>query len=108
MSAFTNLRPKALRVLGKPYVVTYEDLSGQGNLGLCHNPEHEIDIHEGQPPIEEADTLLHEVMHAIFYQMGIGLSYKQEEHVVRRLATGLTAVFQDNPSFLKYLAKAGT
>lgn len=98
-----DYRPDSLRIMGREYKVSYED--DLSVLGLCGAEECSISIQEGQHTIEEADTILHEALHAIHYQFYFGLSSKVEERVVRGTATGLIQVFLDNPDFLKYLTK---
>ncbi|AUO78191.1 hypothetical protein RSEGYP2_32 [Ralstonia phage RsoP1EGY] len=99
------LRPHSLRIMGRKFRVSYKD-DLDGDLGYCEPTKCKIEIENGQHPVEEADTVLHEVLHAVFYLMDIGLSAEEEEHVVRKVVTGLTQVFQDNPRLLTYLANA--
>lgn len=96
-----DARPSALKILGREYKVSYRPdfhLSGE-----CNRENNSITVLDGQPGIEEADTIVHEVLHAVWWLMDIGLS-NQEEHVVRKLATGLTLVLKDNPQLLAYLS----
>ena len=53
--------------------------------------------------VSHANTILHEVMHAIIYQWNIELGEKEEEHLVNALSNGLTTVFVDNPKLMDYL-----
>jgi hypothetical protein len=95
-------RPEALSILGRTFKVSYEN--NLDSLGLCEcEGKSAIAIREGQAPIEEADTIVHEMLHAIWYVMDIGL-HKSEEHVVRKLATGLTLALKNNPQLLAYLS----
>jgi hypothetical protein len=55
--------------------------------------------------ISHANTLIHEVLHAIIYQWGIDLDDKEEEKICNTIANGLTTVFVDNPLLLSYLQK---
>lgn len=55
--------------------------------------------------ISHANTLIHEILHAIVYQWGIELDDKDEERICNTIANGLTTVFIDNPSLLSYLQK---
>ena len=57
---------------------------------------------EEEKGISHANTLLHEILHAIVYQWNIELGDK-EEPVVNGLTNGLTTVFVDNPNLLDYL-----
>jgi hypothetical protein len=53
--------------------------------------------------VSHANTVLHEVLHAIIYQWNMDLEEKVEEQVVNGLANGLTTVFVDNPELMDYL-----
>tara|TARA_R100000093_G_scaffold8765_1_gene6074 strand:- start:2167 stop:2553 length:387 start_codon:yes stop_codon:yes gene_type:complete len=53
--------------------------------------------------VSHANTILHEVLHAIIYQWNIDLEEKEEEKLVNGLANGLTTVFVDNPELMDYL-----
>ena len=53
--------------------------------------------------VSHANTLIHEIMHAIIYQWNMELEEKVEELVVNGLANGLTTVLVDNPKLLDYL-----
>ena len=55
--------------------------------------------------ISHANTLIHEILHAIIYQWGIELDDKEEEKICNTIANGLTTVIVDNPSLLSYLQK---
>ena len=105
MKTVRSLRPKQVRILGREYTITWdEDL---GVFGMCDTESGEITVRPGVHPVEEADTVIHEILHAIAFLMNIGLSDKVEENVVRKMATGLTQVFMDNPHLLTYIANAG-
>lgn len=105
MNSFTDLRPKKVRILGREYKIKFtEEIT---ELGLCSPWKCKIQVQEDQHPVEEADTVLHEIMHALCALMNLNLTDEVEEHVVRKLATGLTQVFVDNPHLLVYLANAG-
>ena len=93
-------RPTLVRFLGRNYNITYSDIdSGMTNLGLTHLNEGLVNIRNSQPPVEERDTVLHEFIHVVSHVMEIDLDERQ----VTVLAHGLTAIFQDNPSFGEYI-----
>jgi len=95
-------RPVCVRVFGKSFFVNFipqNSLSNTETFGHCDMTNQKINIHEGLTPIEEADTLLHEVIHAIDFTIGTGLT----EHQVHHLASGLIGVLQDNEDLCKYL-----
>ena len=52
-----------------------------------------------------ANTVLHEVLHAISYQYAISDTLKEhkEEKIVNTFANGLMTVFVDNPGLLDYI-----
>lgn len=97
-------RPTHVRVMGRDFIISYEDVTllGTDALGRCDPGYCRIAIQNGQHPAEEADTVLHEILHAIWYCMSISEGGADEEAVVRRMASGLTGVFMDNPHLLKY------
>lgn len=94
--------PKEVRVLGRQYRIALTELD-EGIAGLCHNGPALIEAHKGLAPIDLADTLVHEVFHAILWRQGREENAATEERFVRALATGLIAVLQDNPDFAKWL-----
>ena len=53
--------------------------------------------------VSHANTLIHELLHAIIYQWNMDLDEKIEESVVNGLANGLTTIFVDNPKLIDYL-----
>ena len=53
--------------------------------------------------VSHANTLIHEMLHAIIYQWNMDLDEKVEELVVNGLANGLTTIFVDNPKLMDYL-----
>lgn len=60
-----------------------------------------INIHSNK--VNNANTLLHEVLHAVVYTQGMDLSDDMEETVVNALSNGLTQVIRDNPQFIHYI-----
>lgn len=101
---YADLRPTHVRVLGRNIAINY-DHADTTSMGQFDDADMAISIEDGLHPVEEADTVLHEIMHAIWWLMAIGKP-KTEEQVVRPLATGLTQVFQDNPALVQYLTEA--
>ena len=53
--------------------------------------------------VSHANTILHEILHAIIYQWNLDLGEKAEEHLVNGLTNGLTTVLVDNPQLIDYL-----
>lgn len=73
--------------------------------GQCSASEQTIRIDLGIVSAQKvANTTLHEIGHAIYYQQGIEDEDK-EERIVRGFANGWTQVFRDNPDLLTWLAR---
>jgi len=104
MAARKEARPQSVRILGKTHSINYKPSDEmQNSYGLCFNGRQRIDIQGDLPSGEEADTVLHEILHAILFQMAVLLPTEIEEQFVRPAASGLHAVLQDNPQFAKWL-----
>lgn len=89
--------PGSVRILGKEYEVkVFEDFE---NCGECDDIKQTLKIQAGMPLTLEQDTLLHEVIHALDFNMKTHMKERQ----VSALASGLIAVFRDNPHFVSYL-----
>jgi len=75
-------------------------------LGLCRTNEVEILIDDRWKPQVQANTLLHEILHAISSQMGkLGLDDETEEKVVQVMANGICSVMRDNPKLFSLIQK---
>jgi len=102
--------PKKIRIMALDYeiVLMDEEEKRQGKyLGLCKNNEAKISIDERYNSQVQANTLLHETLHAIAHQMGkFDLSGKQEEKIVEGMATGICVVMRDNPKLFPLIQKA--
>ena len=53
--------------------------------------------------VSHANTLIHEILHAIVYQWNMELDEKTEDHIVNGITNGLTTVLVDNPKLIDYL-----
>jgi hypothetical protein len=75
------------------------------DLGQTVIDQTTIRMSTAQSLAAERDTLLHEVLHSVWYVMRVECcTAEQEEEVVVRLATGLLAVLRDNPQLVTFLA----
>lgn len=54
-------------------------------------------------PQQEAETLLHEMLHAIWYTMGISVEKDLEEKIVGPMSVGMAMVIRDNPDLMDWL-----
>lgn len=90
--------PPSIKIIGKVYTVEpVPELDEE--CGLCYDVKQLIKISEELPQELSQDTLLHEVMHAVDYQMHINMKERQ----ISAMASGLIAVFKENPEFVKYI-----
>lgn len=79
--------------------------NGDEKAGFMLEGEQQILIDPTLGPDIKADTLLHEVMHWIFYLSGGRefFSHKKEEQVISLLASGLHDTLKRNPELVAYL-----
>ncbi len=91
---------RTVSILGKPWTIRYvnEDELG-GELGDCLEPRLAIRVSTAQAEEQQQDTTLHELIHAISFELDLKLS----ERSTRLLATGLRAMLIDNPALVAYL-----
>lgn len=102
----TTERPTSIKIMGRDYEIIYVSPTPLGGnyLGLCDNNRQVIYIEDYQTPVEEADTVLHEVLHAIRYMAKVEIDPAEEEKMVSASATGLISVFHDNPGFAAWVS----
>jgi hypothetical protein len=93
--------PEVIRVLGRDIPITFVDELPRA-FGEYDYLTQIVRIRTGQQPAFEADTLLHELIHAIDDVMFLGMKERQ----VHCVASGMIAVLKDNPEFLDYLRHA--
>lgn len=90
--------PAEVKIIGKTYKIEpVPEMDDE--CGACYDSKQLIKISEDLPQELSQDTLLHEVMHAIDFQMHTNMKERQ----ISAMAAGLTAVFKENPTFVKYL-----
>ena len=75
-----------IQILGKPYEVRFEDDTSMGGMmGTSKASAQVIRINTNQADENTMDTILHEILHVIDRELGIGL----EERDIQCLAVGL-------------------
>lgn len=102
--------PKKIRIGYRDYTIVpikSQHMEMNEAFGLCNNVEAKIFVCTDMAPEVVADTFLHEIMHAIWYYMGLD-DKDDEENVVNRLSSGLICAMVDNPELLKYFTKTLT
>lgn len=89
---------KTIKVGGINYAVEMKDLSTRRDeengkeLGWCVFDEDKIEINEKLTQSRIEQVLIHELVHAIFYEAGL----EQEEDTVNRIGIVLHQVLKDN------------
>lgn len=97
--------PPKVRVAGKDYrveVLPRSDMD-DGALGTFDRVACVIALAAEQAPAEKAESLLHELLHAVASNHKLGLGDEAEETVVNAFSRGLFAILRDNPKLVKYL-----
>lgn len=91
--------PKKVRIVGKTYkIVAKKKLRLYGH---CSNHRMKIKVETRNAREQVQDTLLHEILHALSFN----LKLKLKERQVHPLAAGLLQVLWDNPKVARYLRK---
>jgi len=87
-----------VHILGVPFRVLTESPSdwSENGMGRCCVKTQTIRINKNMPPENRNKVLLHEIIHAIADENGIGLTETQTSV----LATGLFAFLRDNPKIV--------
>ena len=87
---------KTIKILGKTYEICYspidEELSADTKLGKCDWTTGKIYAQTELKDDVLFDVVLHEIIHALNFDMEIGLEEKQ----INTIASGLQAVIMDN------------
>lgn len=104
-------RPASVKVGAHTYKFHYIQLGT--HVGECLTTKKVIKIDKFLDGSYLVETILHETMHAIWYEWGIKNSEQSdsafaagvttEEHAINGLANGLMAVFRDNPKFRAFI-----
>lgn len=95
--------PSFFRILGKNYTVILCPKSAMPTeFGLCDSENQRIHLMMETSNATMLDTILHECLHGIDFNMHLELSERQ----VHALATGLVALFLDNPKLVSLLKEA--
>lgn len=85
-------------VLGKPYRVDYveaEDIGG--DVGQCRPAHQWIKLDRALPSEQRAETLLHEVIEGINWELGLSMTEAQ----IRGLSAALFGTLRGNPELAK-------
>lgn len=79
------------------------DVSREGNVyGSTHPTSQKFFLEPNLSPQKKQQTILHEVMHAVWWQSGVDRMFegpekhKKEEEIIHALSMGLYQVLRDN------------
>jgi hypothetical protein len=88
-------------------IVDWESRNAEAErkYGTMSSTELVIKVRTDLGPRHTANTLLHELKHAIFFFFNLDTD-DGEEHVVTCLANGMSMVMVDNPDLMAYFAEA--
>lgn len=89
--------PKELRILGLTYRIEEVECVNKisAEKGEINFLTHEIKIDKSMPQDLKEQTLLHEVIHAVFDSLGM-YELNDDERTVQSLATALYSTFKEN------------
>lgn len=100
---------KKIKVGAVDYQVKILPPDKDAQYGACVYSHQIIYLSPNQLNQSASDTILHEVLHAIWHESGIEHNdIIVEETVVRTLATWLRIVFTDNPELVKFIVNSKT
>lgn len=101
--------PSEVRVGFRTYrVIEHKhDIAGPNGaaVGLHRGTSNEMHVSSAQPAREIANTLLHEILHAVWDVYSLGdTEHNDEESIVNALANGLCGVIRENPGLADWFA----
>lgn len=97
--------PTQLQIGNHRYTVTAGTIDNAGEFlyGRTLARSTLIEVDNTVSLSQRRDTLLHEVLHAIFADTPTGMLDEDEERITRHLTPGLLAVLRANPDLLMFL-----
>jgi hypothetical protein len=105
-------RPTRVKVGAHTYTIHYIQPK-TSHVAACYCAAKRIEVNTDLRGRFLAETLIHETMHAIWYEWGIrnsemsasayAVGLTTEECAVNGLCNGLAAVLRDNPAFRKFV-----
>lgn len=97
--------PSVIRILYRSWTIECIDDEAADELGVdgdCKKHRAAIRIRDSLEDVVKVDTVLHEVIHAIYSEYNIK-DDDGEEDTVQVVASGLTQVLHDNPKLLQWI-----
>ena len=100
----TSKYPRKIKIGPYNYVVELFPDATHSDHGACVYNHQTIFLSANQHAERAGDTLLHEVLHAIWDVAGFDVMPDlHEESIVRGMATMLSAVLKENPQLAKFI-----
>lgn len=96
---YGKYRPDSVKIFGSSFKVEW--FATIDTVGEVDFEKSTIRICKGASPGIAVDTLIHEILHVIWYFTSLGKSCK-EERCVSVLASGLNSVLSSNPDLGKW------
>lgn len=101
-----NGTPTLIKIGAVDYTVVIEDEPSE-EFGSCDTVTQTIVLSSNQTAQSVADTLLHEILHAIWTESGLFMHKRpDEETIVRTMSTWLRMVLRDNPHAAAFIFDA--
>ena len=94
--------PKELKIGGFTWTIEEnEKVAVEGNIyGSTHHTKQRFFLDPNTTQQKKEHTVIHEAMHAIWWQSGLGIRYKEtpklEEEVISAVSMGIYQVLKDN------------
>lgn len=99
-----NNYPRKLKIGPYTYSIELYPDATYSDHGACVYNHQTIFISPNQHAERAGDTLLHEVLHAVWDLSGFDqVADLNEENIVRSIATWLTLVLKDNPKLVEFI-----
>lgn len=97
--------PSVVKIGYQDFTLLFEELNidNASQYGITHTVHSNIRVTNMGNAIEKVNTLIHELLHAVFHTQGIKLEGDAEERIVNSTANGLTALIRDNPKLVHYI-----
>ena len=105
--------PRIVRVGPHKYDIVFdkEACVAANVVGVCLNDDARIILDPGLADTMKRETLLHELLHAVWYQTPLDRRYDDDapdsvgEEIVYTLASRLLSLLRDNPKLVEYLTQ---
>lgn len=95
----------SVKIGKRKYKVAYEDMT-EDLWGHIEYKTQTIHVNNTIPLIDMQVTLLHEIMHGIFNEMGRKSNMKDED-LICAISECLYSVIRDNPKMIQYIRQNG-